>query len=74
DALAITAPRLLELGLIDKMLREPLGGAHRDPHNMAVRLKAVLLNQLVILDRLDGAALVEQRYQRLRKYGALRAA
>ncbi len=74
DALAITAPRLLELGLIDKMLREPLGGAHRDPHNMAVRLKAVLLNQLAVLDRLDGAALVEQRYQRLRKYGALRAA
>ena len=74
DALAITAPRLLELGLIDKMLREPLGGAHRDPHNMAMRLKAVLLNQLSVLDRLDGAALVEQRYQRLRKYGALRAA
>ncbi|MGH8122648.1 MAG: acetyl-CoA carboxylase carboxyltransferase subunit alpha [Rudaea sp.] len=74
DALAITAPRLLELGLIDKLLREPLGGAHRDPHNMAVRLKAVLLNQLAMLDRLDGAALVEQRYQRLRKYGALRAA
>ena len=74
DALAITAPRLLELGLIDKMLREPLGGAHRDPHNMAVRLKAVLLNQLAVLDRLDSAALVEQRYQRLRKYGALRAA
>jgi acetyl-CoA carboxylase carboxyl transferase subunit alpha len=74
DALAITAPRLLELGLIDKMLREPLGGAHRDPHNMAVRLKAVLLNQLDLLTGLDGAALVEQRYQRLRKYGALRAA
>ncbi len=74
DALGITAPRLLELGLIDKMLREPLGGAHRDPHNMAVRLKTVLLNQLEALDRLDSAALVEQRYRRLRKYGALRAA
>jgi acetyl-CoA carboxylase carboxyl transferase subunit alpha len=74
DALAITAPRLLELGLIDKMLREPLGGAHRDPHNMAIRLKAAVLNQLDILERLDGPALVEQRYKRLRKYGALRTA
>jgi acetyl-CoA carboxylase carboxyl transferase subunit alpha len=74
DALGITAPRLLEMGLIDKVLREPLGGAHRDPHNMAVRLKAVLLNQLAELDKLDANALTEQRYQRLRKYGALRAA
>ncbi len=74
DALGLTAPRLLELGLIDKVVREPLGGAQRDPHNMAVRLKAVLLNQLAQLDKLDSATLLERRYQRLRKYGALRAA
>ncbi len=43
--LGITASRLLELGLIDKVIREPLGGAHRNPQSMAVRLKAVLLNQ-----------------------------
>ena len=74
EALGLTAPRLLELGLIDKMLREPLGGAHRDPRNMAVRLKAVLLNQLDELEKIDTAALLDRRYKRLRKYGALRAA
>ncbi len=74
DALAITAPRLLELGLIDKVVREPLGGAHRDPHSMAIRLKAVLLNQLDALERSDSAGLLEQRYRRLRRYGAYKAA
>jgi acetyl-CoA carboxylase carboxyl transferase subunit alpha len=74
DALAITAPRLLELGLIDKVVREPLGGAHRDPHSMAIRLKAVLLNQLDVLERSDSAGLLEQRYRRLRRYGAYKAA
>jgi len=72
DALGITAPRLLELGLIDKIVREPLGGAHRDPRAMAIRLKAVIVNQLDALDRGDSASLVEQRYKRLRRYGALK--
>ncbi|MDR2013507.1 MAG: acetyl-CoA carboxylase carboxyltransferase subunit alpha [Rhodanobacter sp.] len=70
EALGMTAPRLLELGLIDKMIREPLGGAHRNPHNMAVRLKAVLFNQLDTLEKLDTDTLLEQRYQRLRGYSA----
>jgi acetyl-CoA carboxylase carboxyl transferase subunit alpha len=74
EALSLTAERLLELGLIDKVLREPLGGAHRDPHNMAIRLKAVLLAQLDALAPLDAGALLQQRYERLRRYGALRAA
>ncbi|HEX7914130.1 carboxyl transferase domain-containing protein, partial [Rudaea sp.] len=74
EALGLTAPRLLELGLIDKVLREPLGGAHRDPRNMAIRLKAVLLNQLEELEKVDSTALLDRRYKRLRKYGALRAA
>jgi acetyl-CoA carboxylase carboxyl transferase subunit alpha len=74
DALGITAPRLLELGLVDKVVREPLGGAHRDPHAMAIRLKAVLLNQLEALERGDSAGLVEQRYRRLRRYGAIKGA
>ncbi len=70
EALGLTAPRLLELGLIDKVVREPLGGAHRNPHSMAVRLKAVLLNQLDELETLPMDTLLEQRYQRLRGYGA----
>ena len=74
EALSLTAPRLLELGLIDKVLREPLGGAHRDPRNMAIRLKAALLAQLDTLQQIDTPTLLRQRYERLRKYGALRAA
>src|SRR5574337_1102416 len=72
EALGITAPRLLELGLIDKVVREPLGGAHRDPHAMAIRLKAVLRNQLDELERSDRAGLVGERYKRLRRYGAFK--
>ena len=70
EALGLTAPRLLELGLIDKVVREPLGGAHRNPHSMAVRLKAVLLNQLDELEALPMDDLLERRYHRLRGYGA----
>ncbi|MFK2903435.1 acetyl-CoA carboxylase carboxyltransferase subunit alpha [Dyella ginsengisoli] len=70
DAMGVTAPRLLELGLIDKVVREPLGGAHRSPHSMAIRLKAVLLNELDKLEALNVSDLLAQRYQRLRGYGA----
>jgi len=70
EALGMTAPRLLEFGLIDKIVREPLGGAHRNPRSMAVRLKAVLMNQLDELEAMPLPDLLEQRYQRLRSYGA----
>ncbi|MGH8216709.1 MAG: acetyl-CoA carboxylase carboxyl transferase subunit alpha [Rhodanobacteraceae bacterium] len=69
EALGLTAPRLKELGLIDKIIREPTGGAHRNPRSMAIRLKAVLLNQLDELQALSVGELLEQRYQRLRGYG-----
>ncbi|KZC34617.1 MULTISPECIES: acetyl-CoA carboxylase carboxyltransferase subunit alpha [Rhodanobacter] len=70
EALGMTAPRLLELGLVDKLVREPLGGAHRNPRSMAIRLKAVLLNQLDELQAMPVTDLLEQRYKRLRSYGA----
>ncbi|HUH56354.1 MAG TPA: acetyl-CoA carboxylase carboxyltransferase subunit alpha [Rhodanobacter sp.] len=70
EALGMTAPRLLELGLVDKVVREPLGGAHRNPRSMAIRLKAVLLNQLDQLQAMPTTDLLEQRYKRLRGYGA----
>ncbi len=69
DALGLTAPRLLELGLIDKIVREPLGGAQRNPRSMAIRLKAVLLGQLDELSDLTPDKLVQARYERLRRYG-----
>jgi acetyl-CoA carboxylase carboxyl transferase subunit alpha len=72
EALAITSPRLKELGLIDRVVPEPLGGAHRDPEAMAGTLKAALLEELDQLERLTGAERVAQRYTRLRGYGVYR--
>ena len=70
EQLGLTATRLLGLGLVDKLVREPIGGAHRNPGQTAIRLKAVLLNQLDQLESVPAPQLVEQRYQRLRGYGA----
>ncbi|SDQ46451.1 acetyl-CoA carboxylase carboxyltransferase subunit alpha [Pseudoxanthomonas sp. CF125] len=74
EQLGITAKRLLSLGLVDKVVREPIGGAHRNPRQMATRLKAVLLNELDALEQLPMDELLKQRYQRLRGYGAYEAA
>ncbi len=74
EQLGITAKRLKSLGLIDKIVREPIGGAHRNPRQMAIRLKAVLLNELDALEQTPIDTLLEQRYQRLRGYGAYEAA
>jgi acetyl-CoA carboxylase carboxyl transferase subunit alpha len=74
EQLGLTAKRLLELGLIDKLVREPIGGAHRNPKQTATRLKAVLLNELDALEALPVQDLLEKRYQRLRGYGAYEAA
>jgi acetyl-CoA carboxylase carboxyl transferase subunit alpha len=60
--------------LVDKVVREPIGGAHRNPSQMAKRLKAVLLNELDVLDSMPMDELLERRYQRLRGYGAYEAA
>lgn len=74
EQLGLTAPRLLENGLIDQIVKEPLGGAHRDPQEMADRLKGVLLGQIEQLERLDTHTLLEQRYARMRSYGRYQAA
>jgi acetyl-CoA carboxylase carboxyl transferase subunit alpha len=74
EQMAITARRLKELGLIDKIVREPIGGAHRNPVQMARRLKAVLLNELDALEALPMDELLDRRYKRMRGYGAYEAA
>ena len=73
EQLGMTAKRLKSLGLIDKVMREPAGGAHRNPVQMAKRLKAVLLNELDRLQNLPIDDLLQRRYQRLRGYGAYEA-
>ncbi|AZR26118.1 acetyl-CoA carboxylase carboxyltransferase subunit alpha [Xanthomonas vasicola pv. arecae] len=70
EQLGLTAKRLKGLGLVDKVIREPTGGAHRNPEQMGKRLKAVLLNELDALEKIPVDALQQQRYERLRSYGA----
>ena len=70
EQLGMTAKRLHGLGLVDKVVREPTGGAHRNPRQMARRLKAVLLKELDALQAIPVEALVQRRYDRLRGYGA----
>ncbi|WP_045727919.1 acetyl-CoA carboxylase carboxyltransferase subunit alpha [Xanthomonas sp. GPE 39] len=74
EQLGLTAKRLSALGLVDKVIREPIGGAHRNPMQMGKRLKAVLLNELDALERQPIAKLLQKRYERLRSYGAYEAA
>lgn len=74
EQLGLTAPRLKALGLVDKVVREPTGGAHRNPQQMGKRLKAVLLNELDALEQLPLEELLQRRYARLRSYGAYEAA
>ncbi len=69
DALGITSKRLLELKLIDAVIEEPLGGAHRDLDMMAETLKQTLLEQLDNLASTTTEQLLKARYKRLMSYG-----
>ncbi|MEC6816385.1 acetyl-CoA carboxylase carboxyl transferase subunit alpha [Photobacterium toruni] len=69
EAMGLTAPRLKELELIDNIIEEPLGGAHRNMPLMANTLKAQIKATLEELEQLDTEELLERRYQRLMSYG-----
>jgi len=68
-ALGLTAQRLLELGLVDDIVGEPLGAAHRHPDQAAENLKQKLLAQLKHLQAMPVDDLVKRRYDRYMKYG-----
>jgi len=68
-ALGITSDRLLQLGLVDEVIPEPLGGAHKDPEKVAAEVGNCLAAQLEELDGLTTESLLEERYQRLLSYG-----
>lgn len=70
QAMGITAERLKELGFVDTLIEEPLGGAHRQPLTTAERVKEALLASLERLEAMDTEALLERRYERLMSYGA----
>ena len=69
ETMGITAARLKALGLIDKIVNEPVGGAHRNHRAMAQTLKRALADSLRQLADLSPSALVEQRQARLMSYG-----
>src|SRR5262245_8417449 len=69
-----TAPELLRLGVIDAIVPEPLGGAHRDWDAAAAHLRTALREQLAGLSDRSGEALVAERYEKFRKLGAFEEA
>jgi acetyl-CoA carboxylase carboxyl transferase subunit alpha len=69
QAMKITAPELLELGIVDGIIPEPVGGAHRDYQAAAESVKAAILRELADLKRLSTDALLDHRYQRFRVIG-----
>ena len=70
-AMGITSERLYELGLVDRIVSEPLGGAHRDPALMAANLKQQINEVLDTLKPLETDDLLERRYERVISYGAI---
>jgi len=69
ETMGITAQRLKTLGLVDRIINEPLGGAHRDHVAMAQTLKKALQDALTNLSALPTAELLAKRYERLMSYG-----
>ena len=69
NALRITARDLAELGVVDEIVPEPLGGAHREPMQTALTLKEAILRALADLQKQPRQRLVERRFERLRKIG-----
>ena len=69
EAMGVSAERIAKLGIVDEVLKEPLGGAHRDPQMMADSVKDALLRHLGELQALPPEQVVANRQQRLRGYG-----
>ena len=69
EAMGLTAGRLHELGIVDQVIKEPLGGAHRDYDMAADAICKSFVKQLGILKAMDTEALLERRYERLMSYG-----
>mgnify|MGYP000375782325 CR=1 FL=1 len=69
EALKLTAPSLLKLGLIDEIIMEPPGGAHRDPAATLAAVKAAILKHLKILLKISPRKLVERRFEKFSRMG-----
>lgn len=69
NALQFSAPNLLKLGIVDEVIPEPLGGAHKNPAEAAANLKTAVLKHLQSLMQMSPEMLLEDRYKRYRNYG-----
>lgn len=69
EAMKITAPHLKEMGIIDEIIPEILGGAHRDPKAQALEMREILRSSLNTLCKLDESAIIDQRYEKFRNIG-----
>ncbi|MCB9875924.1 MAG: acetyl-CoA carboxylase carboxyltransferase subunit alpha, partial [Planctomycetaceae bacterium] len=69
DALRFTSSHLKELGIVDDVIAEPLGGAHRDPHRMASQVKMYLMKTLNELRSISTDDLLQKRYDKFRRMG-----
>jgi len=72
NSLALTAAQNLANGLIDEVIAEPLGGAHRDPKGMADRIQAFVVDRVRELSRIDPDTLVRKRFEKFRAIGSVR--
>jgi acetyl-CoA carboxylase carboxyl transferase subunit alpha len=70
EALALTARRNVQNGLVDDLIPEPVGGAHRDPRTTADRVQGWIVDRIRELSRINPETLVRQRYEKFRKIGA----
>lgn len=68
-ALKLTAKDLFDMGIIDGIIREPLGGAHRDPQEAAENIKMALMKDLEALNKIPKSKLIEMRYAKFRSIG-----
>ena len=69
ESMGVTADRLHELGIVDQIIQEPVGGAHRDVQDASKRIKNSLLEQIDRFSRMDVETLLDRRYRRLMSYG-----
>jgi acetyl-CoA carboxylase carboxyl transferase subunit alpha len=69
EAMGITADRIREQGFLDEVVREPLGGAHRDFNTTAENLKETLIRHLDAIKQHDLQTILAQRYQRIMSFG-----
>ncbi len=74
EAMGVTADRLAKYGLVDEIIQEPLGGAHRDPDAMVESLKNALLHHIDELKSRNMEELLDQRYRRLMSFGRYKEA